>query len=306
MLFELSHVSKRYGDVEALRQVDLALEPSSIGLLGPNGAGKSTLLKLLLGLIQPESGSVTVLGKRLPAEATVVRAHIGYMPEGDAVIGDLTAYEYTALSAELCGIPRAEAKVRAHQVLHYVGLGEVRYRKTGSYSTGMRQRVRLAQALVGDPKLLLLDEPTSGLDPQGREDMLTLINDIPHRTGASVVLSTHILPDVERTCSQVVVLSSGQVLYAGPIAPLLASEQTTYDLRGKGNLDKLAASYNSRGWTTAVRGGNLEIQTAPGVQAGELLRLASENAYQVRHLAPLRQTLERAFFRTLKEAGHAD
>lgn len=305
MLLELSGVSKRYGDLEALRQVDLVLEPASIGLLGPNGAGKSTLLKLLLGLIAPESGSVTVLGKSLQHDRTAVRSNIGYMPEGDAVIPDLSAHEYTALAAELSGVPPNDARARAHQVLHYVGLGEVRYRKTGTYSTGMRQRVRLAQALVSHPKLLLLDEPTSGLDPRGRDDMLTLIKDIPKRIGASVIVSTHILPDIERTCSQVVVLSNGQVLYSGALAPLLASDKTTYELRGKGDLNALARGCQAKGYLTEVHGSTLEVCTAPTTTPTDVLRVAAEANFQVRHLAPLQQTLERAFFRTLEQAGHS-
>ncbi len=305
MLFELSGVTKRYGELEALHHIDLAVAPASIGLLGPNGAGKSTLLKVLLGLVTPENGSVTVLGHALPQHAMTVRAHIGYMPEGDAVIAELSAHEYTTLAAELCGIPRTEARARAHQVLHYVGLGEVRYRKTGSYSTGMRQRVRLAQALVSHPKLLLLDEPTSGLDPQGREDMLTLINDIPRRTGTSLILSTHILPDVEHTCSQVIVLSSGQVLYSGALAPLLTQDKTTYELRGRGNLESLVKACQAHGFSAKLQGASIEISTSTGTKPSELLRLATESGFQVRHLAPLQHTLERAFFRTLEEAGHA-
>jgi len=193
-------------------------------IVGPNGAGKSTLLKTLLGLLVPEHGSVSVLGRDVASDPLGVRAHIGYMPEGDAVLPGLSALDFTQLAAELCGLPRHEAIGRAHQVLHYVGLGEARYRKLASFSTGMRQRVRLAQALVGDPKLLLLDEPTSGLDPRGRDEMLELIRDIPERTGASVILSTHILPDVEKTCDQVVVVASGRVLYAGALEPLVRSD----------------------------------------------------------------------------------
>jgi len=218
-LIELDSVEKRYGELRALKNVTLTLEPGRIGLLGPNGAGKSTLLKTLLGLLVPEMGVVKVFDRDVSREPFEVRALIGYMPEGDSVMPELTALEYATFAAELCGLPRNEAIARAHQVLHYVGLGEARYRKLGSFSTGMKQRARLAQALVGDPKLMLLDEPTSGLDPRGRDEMLALILDIPKRTGASVILSTHILPDVEKTCDQVVVVASGEVLYAGEGRP---------------------------------------------------------------------------------------
>ena len=223
-LFELKGVEKRYGELRALKNVNLSVEPGRIGLLGPNGAGKSTLLKTLLGLVAPEHGTVRVLDRDVSREAFEIRARVGYMPEGDTVLPELSALQYTTLAAELCGLPRAEAMDRAHQVLQYVGLGEARYRRLGTFSTGMRQRARLAQALVGAPKLLLLDEPTSGLDPRGREEMLALILDIPKRTGASVLLSTHILPDVEKTCDQVLVLAAGEVLYAGELAPLVRSD----------------------------------------------------------------------------------
>jgi ABC-2 type transport system ATP-binding protein len=227
-LIELDAVEKRYGELVALKDVTLKLEPGRIGLLGPNGAGKSTLLKVLLGLITHEKGTVKVFDEDVTRNAFSVRARVGYMPEGDTVMPELTALEYTTFAGELCGLPRSEATGRAHQVLHYVGLGEARYRKLGSFSTGMRQRARLAQALVGDPKLMLLDEPTSGLDPRGRDEMLALILDIPQRTGASVILSTHILPDVEKTCDQVLVIAGGEILYSGALAPLIAPEEACW------------------------------------------------------------------------------
>lgn len=303
-LVELSDVEKRYGDLVALRDVSLRLEPGRIGLLGPNGAGKSTLLKTLLGLVTAERGSVQVLGldvRRAPFE---VRAQIGYMPEGDGVIPELSALAYTVLAAELCGLPRSEAVGRAHQVLHYVGLGEARYRRLGTFSTGMRQRARLAQALVGDPRLLLLDEPTSGLDPRGRDEMLALIRDIPERTGASVLLSTHILPDVEKTCDQVVVLAGGEVLHAGPLAPLVQPDRTLYQVRCKGSLLPLQETLRRAGCEAEVGGSMLEVRTPDGKDANYILRCAVEGGHQIRHLATMVQTLEQAFMRTLESAGH--
>ncbi|QQR88523.1 MAG: ABC transporter ATP-binding protein [Myxococcales bacterium] len=276
----------------------------TIGLLGPNGAGKSTLLKLILGIVHPSAGSMNVLGLDVKANATTLRAQIGYMPEGDTVIPDLSAHQYTTLAAELCGLPHSEAVARAHQVLHYVGLGEARYRKLGGFSTGMRQRARLAQALVGNPKLLLLDEPTSGLDPRGREEMLNLIADIPARSGASVILSTHILPDVERTCEQIIVLSSGTVLYNGELAPLLSQKQRCFELRGKGDLKKLETTMEQASYTATIKGDTLQITVPQNISATELIRVATEQDFQVRHLAPLKHTLEQAFMNTLKEAGH--
>jgi ABC-2 type transport system ATP-binding protein len=309
-LIEIEGVEKRYGELRALKGVSLKLEPGRIGLLGPNGAGKSTLLKCLLGLIAPDYGTLKVFDVDVIRSPFEVRSRIGYMPEGDAVLPELTAVQYTTLAGELCGLPRAEATARAHQVLHYVGLGEARYRKLGSYSTGMRQRARLAQALVGDPKLLLLDEPTSGLDPRGRDEMLALILDIPQRTGASVLLSTHILPDVEKTCDQVVVVAGGEVLYAGALAPLVTSEEGVYEVRCKGNPKPLKRALEAAGCVVrreTADSSTLEVRVPKSAAdrsgANFILETAIAAGEQVRHVAPLVQTLERAFFKTLADAG---
>ncbi len=301
---ELKGVEKSYGELRALKGVELSLESGRIGLLGPNGAGKSTLLKTLLGLVKPDHGTVRVFDRDVSREPFEVRARIGYMPEGDSVLPELTALQFATLAAELCGLPRAEAIARSHQVLHYVGLGEARYRKLGTFSTGMRQRARLAQALVGDPKLLLLDEPTSGLDPRGREEMLALVLDIPTRTGASVILSTHILPDVEKTCDQVVVIAGGEVLYAGDLEPLVRPDRNTYEVRAKGSLKKLKQTLELGECIVQRSGSTLEVRVPDGKDATYLLNLAVDEGHQLRHLAPLVQTLERAFLKTLADAGH--
>jgi len=302
-LIELSGVSKTYGELQALDTVDLQIDEGRIGLLGPNGAGKSTMLKTLLGLVEHDSGVVKVFDEEVKRDPFEIRARIGYMPEGDAVMPELTALEYTAFAGELSGLPRPEAVARAHQVLHYVGLGEARYRRLGSFSTGMKQRARLAQALVGDPKLLLLDEPTSGLDPRGREEMLQLILDIPDRTGTSVLLSTHILPDVEKTCDQVIVLARGKVLYAGALAPLVTSEVGTFEVRGKGDPTGLRQALELARCVVEVQGGTLEVKVPEGEGPRYVLQVALEGGHQIRHIAPLKKTLERAFLQTIEEAS---
>lgn len=304
-LIELANVEKLYGSLRALKSMSLTLEPGRIGLLGPNGAGKSTLLKLLLGLLAPTAGSVRVFGEDATRNPFHVRARVGYMPEGDAVLPELNALEYTTLAAELCGLPRAEAVGRAHQVLHYVGLGEARYRRLATYSTGMRQRARLAQALVGDPKLLLLDEPTSGLDPRGRDEMLSLILDIPKRTGASIMLSTHILPDVEKTCDQVVVVAGGELLYAGALDAMLATDARIFEVQTKGDPSKLRTALELRGAIITERNGILSARLPEGRGANFVLEVAREAQVQLRHVAPLRQTLERAFLETLDASTQA-
>ncbi|MFU8806786.1 MAG: ATP-binding cassette domain-containing protein, partial [Bradymonadaceae bacterium] len=178
MLFELDNIQKHYGRFQAIAGLTLRVDSHAVGLLGPNGAGKSTLIKTLLGLLEMSGGSATVLGHRLPDEARHIRRLIGYMPENDCYLPYMTAIEYVSFNGQLCGMPRAEAFRRAHEVLYYVGLGEARYRKLQGFSTGMKQRAKLAQAIVHGPKLVFLDEPTNGLDPTGRDEMLELVEDV--------------------------------------------------------------------------------------------------------------------------------
>jgi ABC-2 type transport system ATP-binding protein len=294
-LIDLDHVEVRYGDRVALSNVKLRLEKGRIGLVGPSGAGKSSLLKALLGVVVPSKGSVRVLGQEVVKDPQSIRARIGYMPEGDQVLADLSALDYTRLAAELCGIPSAEATARAHEILGYVGLDEVRYRVLSGFSTGQRQRARLAQALVSAPELLLLDEPTSGLDPAGRAEMLALIEDIPRRSGASVLLSTHILPDVERTCDQVVVLAQGELRYAGPLGPLLEAESRRYTVRVKQNAEALKTLLRHAGCEVELSGETLSVRVPPDHDAQFLLRTCVNGGFQVRHLAPLALTLDQAF-----------
>ena len=304
-LIELEGVEKNYGELRALKDVNLTLSEGRIGLLGPNGAGKSTLLKVLLGLVPHDHGSVKVFDRDVTLDPFGVRARIGYMPEGDSVLPELTALDFARFAAELCGLPQSEATGRAHQVLHYVGLGEARYRRLGSFSTGMKQRARLAQALVGDPQLLLLDEPTSGLDPRGREEMLNLILDIPRRTGSSVILSTHILPDVEKTCDQVLVIAGGEILYAGQLEPLVKPEKDVFEVRTKGDPAGLKQPLELAKCVVTQSGTTLEVRVPEGHSADFILQVAVDSGQQIRHLAPLVQTLERAFMRTLEAAGQA-
>src|SRR5215510_5023302 len=208
-VLELESVSVRYGRNQALRDVNVSFPKGAVGLLGPNGAGKTTMIKSLLGLLPPERGQMRVLGLDVRHAPLQIRRRIGYMPESDTHIPGMNAVSFVAFCAELAGLPRADAMQRAHEVLYYVGLGEARYRNVEQYSTGMKQRIKLAQALVHDPELLFLDEPTNGMDPKGREEMLDLILELPVKRGLSIILSTHLLPDVERVCDQVVVMHQG-------------------------------------------------------------------------------------------------
>ena len=212
LILELENVTKSYAGRQALGGVSFALEPGVIGLLGPNGAGKSTLIKTLLGLVKLGQGSARVLGLDSRKNFRRVRELVGYMPEDDCIFPGLKGIEAVAYGGELSGLPYLDALRRAHEIMDYVGLGEERYREVQTYSTGMRQKQKLAQAIVHDPKLVFLDEPTSGLDPLGRKRMLKLIRALYERSDISVVVSTHILQDVEDICDSVVIIGHGKLL----------------------------------------------------------------------------------------------
>ena len=234
-LVDIHNVSRSYGHVRALRDVSFTLEPGIVGLVGNNGAGKSTLLKVLLGLLSPDAGSGTILGCDIRHATSALRGQVGYMPEAAATVPVLKGVEFVTLAGDLYGMPHRDARRRAHEVLNYVGLGELRYRRLEEYSTGNVQRLKLAAALVHDPRLLLLDEPTNGLDPEGRESMLELIEDLIRETGKSVILCTHLLPDVERLCEQIVVLHRGTVIRAGTMAELRHGESNRFELGWHGD-----------------------------------------------------------------------
>jgi ABC-2 type transport system ATP-binding protein len=247
MLIDLQHVNRFYGTQQALHDVTLQLAPGRIGLLGPNGAGKSTLLKILMGLLPPSSGGGRVLDHEIGKNGTLLRRSIGYMPEADALIPGLRGAEYVALAGELCGMPRRQAQRRAHEVLSYLDLEDARYRLLEEYSTGMKQRLKLAQALVHDPPLLLLDEPTSGLDPSGRDTLLRLLLALGEEHGKSLILSTHLLGDVERVCDTVVILHQGRVLRQGNVRDLRTDRHDRYRLQVEGNSDLYAAELRLEG-----------------------------------------------------------
>ena len=243
----LDNVSVRFGAQEALRNVSASFAPGAVGLLGPNGAGKSTLLKVLLGFVMPTAGRMDVLGLDVTAHPQRIRARLGYMPESDGHIPGMNAVSFVAYCGQLAGLPRSDAMQRAHEVLYYVGLGEARYRNTETYSTGMKQRIKLAQALVHDPDLLFLDEPTNGMDPKGREEMLELVVDLATRKSVNLILSSHLLPDVEATCDRVVVMHQGTVATQGSIADLKGLRRQVFEVRIKGDVDTFIAALEAEG-----------------------------------------------------------
>src|ERR1051325_9890928 len=237
MFIELSKISRSFGTTQALSDVNLKLEIGRIGLLGPNGAGKSTLMKILLGLLPPSSGTGRVLDHDLATAGVELRRTIGYMPEADALVPGMQGAEYVALAGELYGMARKQALRRAHEVLTYLDLGDARYRKLEEYSTGMKQRLKLAAALVHDPPALLLDEPTSGMDPAGRDAMLDLLLCLGRDHGKAILLSTHLLGDIERVCDAVVILHEGRVLCQGPVRELCRRRQDRYRLQVQGSAE---------------------------------------------------------------------
>jgi ABC-2 type transport system ATP-binding protein len=299
---ELDHVTVTYGRTRALSDVTALFPAGAVGLLGPNGAGKSTTIRALLGLVTPQHGRIRVLGLDVRTAALEIRARVGYMPETDAHIPEMTAVAFVAYCGELAGLPRADAMQRAHEVLYHVGLGEARYRTMDTCSTGMKQRIKLAQALVHDPDLLLLDEPTSGMDPRGREEMLELICDIGHNKGVNVILSSHLLPDVDATCSHVVVMDNGAVVEEGPIAALKGLAGRVLELRVKGDDRQFLQALADAGLQCHGTDQDVMRVFVPDGQDGRLLfQLASRHGVQVRHLQPSVPTLEDVFARAVEK-----
>ena len=299
---QLDRVSVRYGRSFALRDVTAVFPPGAVGLLGPNGAGKSTMLKALLGFVVPDQGDMRVLGRDVRHSALAIRARIGYMPESDAHIPGMNAVSFVAYCGELAGLPRTDAMQRAHEVLYYVGLGEARYRNVETYSTGMKQRIKLAQALVHDPDLLFLDEPTNGMDPKGRDEMLELIRDIAHNKGLSLILSSHLLPDVEYTCDYVVVLDKGTVATHGPIEGLKEHGGRVFELRVKGDEQAFVAVLRAAGLECHETDEDIMRVFVPDGRGAEFLfDLASQHRMQVRHLRPSVPTLEDVFAHAVGE-----
>jgi ABC-2 type transport system ATP-binding protein len=300
---ELENVSVKYGPHLALRDVTATFPGGAVGLLGPNGAGKSTMIKALLGLVSPDQGQMKVLDLDVRTAPLQIRARIGYMPESDAHIPGMNAVSFVAYCAELSGLPRADAMQRAHEVLYYVGLGEARYRNVETYSTGMKQRIKLAQALVHDPDLLFLDEPTNGMDPKGREEMLELVRDIAYNKGLNLIFSSHLLPDVEYVCEHVVVMDKGAVATQGPIAGLKGHGGRVFELRVNGDSDRLVEILHAAGLTChATDEDVMRVFVPEGEGARLLFRLASEHGMQVRHLRPSLPTLEDVFARAVGES----
>src|SRR5215217_4751080 len=301
---QLDAVTVIYGKNQALNNVSAKFVKGAVGLLGPNGAGKSTMLKSLLGFVKPDKGRMTVLDMDVAQAPLAIRARIGYMPENDAHIPGMNAVSFVAYCGQLAGLPAVDAMQRSHEVLYYVGLGEARYRNVDTYSTGMKQRIKLAQALVHDPDLLFLDEPTNGMDPKGRDEMLELIRDLAHNKGVNLILSSHLLPDVEFTCDHVVVMDKGAIAASGPIDALKQPRGRVYELRVKmaDDLDLFVERLRGEGLECKQTDEDVMRVFVPGEGGAQrLFALAAAAHVQVRHLRPSVPTLEDVFANAVGE-----
>ena len=298
-VIECSGLTKRYGRIVALKGVTVSVNPGVVGLLGPNGAGKSTLISLLLGQTPASGGRAKVLGFDIQKGQLKIRQRIGYVPENDCMIPGMSGVGYVYYSGRLAGMQHADAMQRAHEVLDYVGLEEARYRPSDQYSTGMKQSLKLAQAIVHDPDLLFLDEPTNGMDPHGREMMLTLIEDLG-KAGISVLLSSHLLPDVERLCDRVIIMGGGEVLSEGKIAEMNKPHPTLYRVDYSGDGVPFRRRLVESGVCVLEQvDGFLQIELpAEGAQR-LVLESARDSGIHVIGLKPKRSSLEEMFLSAL-------
>ncbi|HEU4418428.1 MAG TPA: ABC transporter ATP-binding protein [Planctomycetota bacterium] len=292
-------LQKSYGTVRALRSLSLELAAGPTGLLGPNGAGKTTLIKLLLGLLRPDAGHATIAGHdpTTVQGRLALRRSVGYMPENECSVPGLSGLEIVATLGQLTGLTKADSLSRAHEVLDYVGIDEARYRLADEWSAGMKQRLKLAQALVHDPGLLLLDEPTSGLDPKGRRHMLDLIHDLGHVQQKSLLLCSHLLPDIERTCRDVVVLRAGAVALAGAIAELTRVEGFRVRVEVGGDRARFDRALQASGYAcTPEPNGRITIRLdGRADDADELFALAADSGASLRFVEEVRSSLEQVF-----------
>lgn len=305
-IIELSGVSKAFGQRQALSEVDLAIRPGVSGLLGPNGSGKSTLIKALLGLVRPDSGNVRVLGHELPRAVRAIRDCVGFVPEDDCFISGLTGIESAQMVARLSGLSGLEALRRAHEVLDFADVGQERYRAVEAYSTGMRQKLKFAQALIHDPQLLILDEPTTGLDPDQRHSMLKRIGLLSREFGKSVLLSTHILPDVREVCDQVIILSRGRIRVMESLATLSQPVRSGLHLSTVGAADALVIELRQMGYEVLQQAQDqIDVIGMHSHDSSILWQAACRRQVCISRIEPATNSLEQIFLEAVRESGYA-
>jgi ABC-2 type transport system ATP-binding protein len=298
-VIELEGLSVRFGKRDILKDLTGTLRGRAIGLLGPNGAGKSTLINTLLGFYTPCSGSARVLGHDVRADVRRVRSLVGYMPENDALISKMSAVSFVQMMAELSGLPPTAALERAHEALFCVGLAEARYRELGTYSLGMKQLAKLAQAIAHGPKLLILDEPTNGLDPSARQRMIRLIRDIRDSKELQIVLSSHLLRDVEETCEEVLILNLGRIAHYANLEEERKANKRFLELEIYGGHGDFTEAVEKLGCECATTANRLKMILADGVEICDIYRIAAERDVRIRRLNFRRDTLEDIFLKAM-------
>jgi len=302
-------IVKTYPGVRALDGVDVDVPPGAVGLLGPNGAGKTTMIKLLLGLLTPDGGYAEIAGCRATKrwQRLAIRRVVGYMPEGDCLLPGMSGVELVSTLGRITGLSKQDAMTRAHEVLDYVELEEARYRKLDQYSTGMKQRLKLAQALVHDPSILLLDEPTNGLDPKGRRHMLGLIGDLGHEQGKNVLLCSHLLPDVEKTCDHVVVMNRGRVVETGSMAEMTSADALMLRVHFEAEPGVFERALSEAGYRHEPRevGGLTIFLEKEAEDADPIFAVAARARVAITALDRVRSTLEEVFLRAIDQHDEA-
>jgi ABC-2 type transport system ATP-binding protein len=298
---ELDGLSVRFGKREILQDLTISLGAPIIGLLGPNGAGKSTLIQTLLGFCPVARGTARVFSHDIRRHIGKIRALVGYMPENDSFIADMSAVSFIRMMGELSGLPPESALERAHEVLFYVGLGEARYRKLGTYSLGMKQMAKLAQAIVHGPRLLILDEPTNGLDPSARQRMIRLIRDIRDSGHMHIILCSHLLRDVEETCEDVLILKQGRIVHYANLQEERSTNQRFVEIETTKEHTDLATALVQLGCTcTAQSPGRIKMVLPENFALREIFRVAAERDLPLRRLNYRRDTLEDIFLKAME------
>ena len=299
-LIELNGLTVRFGNRDILRGLTASLRGRAIGLLGPNGAGKSTLINTLLGFYKPTGGSAKVFGQDIGTNLRNIRSLVGYMPENDAFISKMNAVSFVQMMGELSGLPSRVALERAHEALFYVGLAEARYRQLGTYSLGMKQLAKLAQAIVHGPKLLILDEPTNGLDPSARQRMVRMVREIRDSREMRIVLCSHLLRDVEDTCDEVLILKQGQIAHYSDLDEERRSNKRFVELEIYGANGDFTAAIEKLGCECAVAANRMKMVLADGIETRDIFRIAAEQQVRIRRLNFRRDTLEDIFLKAME------
>lgn len=299
-LVEMKGLSVRFGDREILHSLTASLKGRAIGLLGPNGAGKSTLINTLLGFYKTSAGSAQVFGFDITTDTRKIRGLVGYMPENDAFISKMSAVSLVQMMGELSGLPTGVALERAHEALFYVGLAEARYRRVGTYSLGMKQLVKLAQAIVHGPKLLILDEPTNGLDPSARQRMIRMIREMRDTRQLRIVLCSHLLRDVEDICDEVLILKDGRIAHYSDLNQERSANRRFFELEFYGANGDFTQAIEQLGCECAVNANRMKMVLPDGVETRDIFRLAAERGVRIRRLNFRRDTLEDIFLKAME------